>query len=331
MAATMLLAGCNGKNKIEYKPESTGAINSLTVVMDNDLWKGPVGDKVREHFAAPVVGLIWDEPQFTINQVPPKVFTGALRTTRSILVVGLDSVDVAHMKTDVYATPQKVGVVRGSTPEIIEQGLDSQSDAFIKEYKDLEVSEAQKRFLRSVSKEKVLQDKFGVQLTIPSIYKVGKQEDNFVWIDREIQKGNMNIIAYTVPENYFKSDSTLVQDIIKMRDSIGKKYIPGPDMPGKITYMDTEKGFSPHIYPTTIGGHKGAEVRGIWEVHNYPMAGPFLMYIVNDKEHNRKLILEGFTFAPSTNKRDYMFELEAILKTLKFVDETKPAASPETK
>jgi hypothetical protein len=29
------------------------------------------------------------------------------------------------------------------------------------------------------------------------------------------------------------------------------------------------------------------------------------------------MVLEGFTFAPATSKRDYMFELEAILKTVK--------------
>ena len=50
----------------------------------------------------------------------------------------------------------------------------------------------------------------------------------------------------------------------------------------------------------------------------YPMAGPFLTYIINDKENNRKLILEGFVFAPATKKRDYMFELEAILKSVHF-------------
>ena len=44
----------------------------------------------------------------------------------------------------------------------------------------------------------------------------------------------------------------------------------------------------------------------------------FLTYIINDPQRNRKLVLEAFTFAPATNKRDYMFELEAILKTLSF-------------
>jgi hypothetical protein len=47
------------------------------------------------------------------------------------------------------------------------------------------------------------------------------------------------------------------------------------------------------------------------------MAGPFISYSVIDKPNNRLVIVEGMTYAPSINKRDYMFELEAILKTLK--------------
>ncbi|MFZ2284686.1 MAG: DUF4837 family protein, partial [Lutibacter sp.] len=29
------------------------------------------------------------------------------------------------------------------------------------------------------------------------------------------------------------------------------------------------------------------------------------------------VVVEGLTYAPSMNKRDYMFELEAIMKTIK--------------
>ena len=67
-----------------------------------------------------------------------------------------------------------------------------------------------------------------------------------------------------------------------------------------------------------VGGLKGVEVRGIWDIKNYPMAGPFLTYILNDKANNRKLVMEGFVFAPASEKRDDIFELEAILKTLQF-------------
>ncbi|MEE4247620.1 MAG: DUF4837 family protein [Kangiellaceae bacterium] len=316
--ALAVLLGCEEKSKKRYKPASVGAINSLAVVMETRLWEGQVGDKVREYFAAPMVGLTWEEPLFTIEHMPEQVFTGMTRHRRSVLFVSIDSLDLAHIKTDLYATPQKVGVIKGKTEEQLLANLEQGAEQIIASFKENELEEAQERFKRSLSKDKVLQDKFGIKLNIPSIYVMGKEEDNFVWIDRQIQKGSMNIIAYSMPSGSFDNDSTFVRDIVRMRDSMGQKYIPGPDIPNKTTYMITEKAFAPYVFSAEIAGKKAAEVRGIWEIKNYPMAGPFLTYIINDDENDRILVLEGFTFAPATNKRDYMFELEAIMKTLSF-------------
>ena len=214
-----------------------------------------------------------------------------------------------------------MAVITGPTEEIMIKNLDSLAPRAIKEFKAVELAEAQKRFSRSLSKDKALEEEFGITMNVPSLYKVGKREKNFVWMDIQIPKGTMNIIAYSMPWDSFENDSTFVQDIVRMRDSIGEKYIPGPY---ENTYMITEKAFAPYVFPAEIGGKKAAEVKGVWEIHGYPMAGPFLTYIINDKEHNRKMILEGFTFAPSTEKRDYMCELEAILKTVNF-DPQAPA------
>lgn len=318
LCLTLLLSSCKEGENQNYLPTSVGAINSMVVVVDNELWKGQVGDSIRKHFAAPVLGMPMDEPLFSIDQIAPKFFTGSIRNTRSILYIMKDSVNVAHVKNDMYATPQNVGVIKGSTEAEIIDNLASESNQIIAAFKDMEITEAQKRFNRSLNKEGVLQEKFGISLKIPSLYKVGKQEDKFVWIDREIQKGNANIIVYEMPANSFNNDSTLVRDIIAMRDSIGQQFIPGPDVTGKTTYMRTEPAYAPAIFPVEIAGIEGVEVRGIWDIKNYPMAGPFLTYILNDKSNNRKLVLEGFVFAPATEKRDDMFELEAILKTLKF-------------
>ncbi|UJH69054.1 DUF4837 family protein [Allomuricauda sp. SCSIO 65647] len=312
----LLLAGisCNDNSKKQkFLPPSTGSVNSLMVVMNTDLWQGEVGDRIREHFAATVVGLPWEEPLFTITQLPPKVFRGAALESRSILYVLRDSAAMAYVSNDVYAKPQRVTVVKGPNNEELLQGLDSIAQKAMMAYRDVEISEAQKRFTRSLNKEKALEEQFGIKLTIPSVYRVGKEEDKFVWLDRQIQKGTMNIIAYEMPMSSLTNDSTFVQDIVRMRDSIGEKYIPGPN---KGTYMITEKVFAPYVFPAEVAGKKAVEVRGIWEIHGYPMAGPFLTYIINDKKNDRRLVLEGFTFAPATEKRDYMFELEAILKTL---------------
>lgn len=310
----LVINSCKEYNKNNrFLPPSTGGINTLIVVIDNDLWRGAVGDMVREFFARPALSLMPEQPILSITQIPPQVFEGATTHSRAILYVQKDTLTVAHVKSNVYAQPQKVAVVKGITEEELMQGLENINHEAIQAFKQVEIAEAQKRFARSLNKENALQKTLGVNMTIPSAYRVGKQEKNFVWLDRQIPKGTMNIIAYAMPKDFFTTDSTLVHDIVAMRDSIGKKYIPGPY---ENTYMITEKAFSPYVFPIQLQDIKGAEVRGIWEMYGYPMAGPFLTYILNDIKNNRKLILEGFAFAPNTQKRDYMLELEAILKTV---------------
>ncbi|WP_350289512.1 DUF4837 family protein [uncultured Croceitalea sp.] len=317
LVAFLALTACkeSSKNK-RYLPPSTGAINSLMVVMENDLWQGEVGDKVRALFADRVLAVPQSEAIFSLTQIPPQVFSGAITNSRSVLYVQKDSLSIGHVKSNVYALPQKVAVVKGRTNDELLTNIDAIAPKAIASFKNNEISEAQKRFKRSLNKETDLKDVLGIHLDIPSVYRVGKHEENFVWLDRQILKGNMNIIAYTMPNNSFSNDSTFVRDIVSMRDSIGKKYVPGPY---EGTFMITERAFSPYVFPAEINGYKAAEIRGIWEVNGYPMAGPFLSYIINDDINNRKLILEGFIFAPSANKRDDLLELEAILKTLEIL------------
>lgn len=314
--AFLAISSCKKETKNKrYLPPSTGAINSLMVVMENNLWKGEVGDKVREIFADRVLAVPQSEATFSLTQIPHKVFSGSVSHSRSVLYIQKDSLSIGHVKSNVYAIPQKVAVIKGRTDEELLANLDKLSLNAIAEFKNNEIKQAQRRFKKSLNNETDLNDEFGISIDIPSVYRVGKHEKNFVWIDRQILKGNMNIIVYSMPLNSFSNDSTFVQDIIKMRDSIGKKYIPGPY---EGTFMITEKAFSPYVFSAEINGLKAAEVKGIWEMNGYPMAGPFLSYIINDKPNNRKLVIEGFIFAPSANKRDDLLELEAILKTIKF-------------
>ncbi len=308
-----------GKKKA-YKPASLGAINQLSVVMETPLWRSSVGDTVRAIFAAQVKGLPWQEPLFNIEHMPERVFTGTTRHRRAVLYVSLDTLDATQIRTDLYAAPQKLGVVTAPSRDGLIENLKMHADTLVAAFKQQELEEVQTRLQRALSKEKVLQRKFGISLKIPLIYELGKEEDSFVWIDREIQKGTMNLLAYEMPASFFESDSSVVSRIVKMRDSIGKQFIPGPDIPGKTTYMITEKAFAPYLDEVKIAGQKAWEARGIWEVANYPMAGPFVTYVIDQPGTDKKLVLEGFTFAPSTNKRDYMLELEAIIKTLEFKD-----------
>ncbi len=80
--------------------------------------------------------------------------------------------------------------------------------------------------------------------------------------------------------------------------------------------MITEEAYSPHIFNAKVANLPAFETRGKWEVKDDFMAGPFLNYAILDKKNNRIIVIEGFTYAPSINKRDFVFELEAIAKSV---------------
>ena len=55
----------------------------------------------------------------------------------------------------------------------------------------------------------------------------------------------------------------------------------------------------------------------MWEIKGAYMGGPFVNYAIEDKINNRYLVAEGYVYAPSQDKRENIFELEAIIKSIK--------------
>lgn len=315
LASIIFLISCKNENSKPAKrilSDSSGNINQLTVVIDNDLWEGEVGEAIRTNFAAPVDGLPQDEPLFNLSQIPPKTFTGFVRNSRIFLKIEESQDQGIDIFTDEFARPQTGVVVMGTDKTALIDEINEQSDSIINLLKKTELKEKQRRIGKSLKKDDVLEEKFGLSLKFPSAYRYAKEDDDFVWIRKEIPKGNMEILIYEVPINRIENDSNVIANITSIRDSIGKVHIPGP-VDG--SYMITEKAYAPYLFESTIDGKFAYETRGTWEVKNAFMAGPFVNYAVKDQENNRFLILEGFVFSPSRGKRDNIFELDAILQS----------------
>lgn len=320
LASILLIFSCKNdksqKNRIILS-DSSGNINQLTVVMDNDLWEGEVGEAIRSNFASPVNGLPQDEPLFTLDQIPPKAFTGFVRNSRIFLKVEENKPEGLDFINDKFAKPQTGIVFMGQNNGEVVDLINNKSDSIINILKKTELKEKQRRIGKSLKKDDILKQKFGLELKFPTAYRYAKEDSSFVWIRKEIPKGNMEILIYDVPISRIENDSSVVANITKIRDSIGKAEIPGP-VDG--SYMITEKAYAPYLFETTIDGHFAYETRGTWTVENAFMGGPFVNYAIKDEENDRFLIVEGFVFSPSRAKRDNIFELDAILQSAKLED-----------
>ena len=114
--------------------DSTGNINEVSVVIDNESWKGSVGEAIRAVLASPVYGLPQDEPMFSINQIPTNVFSGFITKNRTILKVEVGEKTATEFYNNVYAKPQKVILVSGKTKQDVINQLEENASRIIETF-----------------------------------------------------------------------------------------------------------------------------------------------------------------------------------------------------
>lgn len=314
---TSFLVGCNnfGAEDERVLSTSSGNINNVSIVLENDRWEGFIGEALRNTLAAPVDGLPQEEPLFSLNQMPPEAFTGFVRKNR--LFVKIEHGKEADFKIfrEPFAKPQTGVLITGLDNDEIVQQIYENADEIVRIFKSTEVREKQRRIRKSLKDDSRLKEQLGVSIKFPTAYRYAVENEDFFWIRKDIPTGMMELMVYEVPLHVIEKDTNIIANIIKMRDSIGETHIPGP-VPG--SYMITEEAYAPYLFESQLGGKFAWETRGTWEVKGAFMAGPFINYAVRDSVNNRYVILEGFAFSPATGKRDNMFELDAILQSLKF-------------
>lgn len=306
-----LLSSCSLK-KDKLPDDSSAAINTIAVIIDDQLWNGEVGDSIRNKFASPVLGLPQEEPLFSINQYPVKLFEGFSTDSRNLLIIKKDNENKYEFKENEFASPQNAFHISGKTSFEILEILQKNAPDIIKKMRAIEITHNQKIIKDSLLDSKKIQKKFNIDLLIPSKYEYVMRRRNFIWLKSEITSGNNSLIIYQIPLKSIRPNYA-VNDIVKIRDSVGQLWIHGSALGTK---MVTEEAYSPYFSKTTLFGNNAYEIKGTWQMKNDFMSGPFISYAIFDKAHRRILVLEGFCYAPSKEKRDLMFELESIIKSI---------------
>jgi len=307
----LILVSCDKEVK-NFKPQSSGRINSISVIIDKPSWDGKIGDAIREKYASEFIGLPQVEEAFTLNYIPYEAFTGFGRTARNIIYINKKKKDKPRMIRDRYARPQLFLEVSGLDNESIIQGISSSFEFSSAQFQNGEITENKNRILNSLLKDTGL-DSLNISLKIPSAYSVFKNEPETVWLQKPLKNGTSNLIIKDLKSSVFDFEKINLNDVVSLRDSIGKEFIPGRV---ENSYMITEKEYLPYSSYQTVNGFEAIETRGTWEVKGDYMGGPFINYIIKDTLNNSLLYVEGFVFSPSQRKRDKMIELEAVIKSM---------------
>ena len=296
------------ENQQKLLPASSGNINNVSVVSSDELWDGAVGDVIRENFGRPIYGLPQIEPVFSLSHIPSKVFSGFATKSRTILKVDIAEKEGIFNFKNTYASPQRIiQITANSADKIIEIINENLNLIYSTMYLN-EIQEKQRRISKNLNQTKAIKNSTGLTLRFPSAYRVAKVDSNFVWIRRDIETGSVNLFVSRYND---KNNSS----IVKIRDSISKHHIPGPI---ENTFMSTDPIYTPSSQQIIISGKQILETRGLWEIKGQFMAGPFLNYqFESNTKQDEYIMLDGFVYSPGSSKREYVFELEAIMRSLK--------------
>ena len=278
------------------------------MVSSNELWDGAVGDVIRENFSRPIYGLPQIEPVFSLSHIPSKVFSGFATKSRTILKIDIAEKEGVFNFKNTYASPQRIiQITANSADKIIEIINENLNSIYSTMYLN-EIQEKQRRISKNLNQTQAIKNTTGLTLRFPSAYRVAKVDSNFVWIRRDIETGSINLFISRYND---KNNSP----IVKIRDSISKQHIPGPI---ENTFMSTDPIYTPSSQQISIRGKQILETRGLWEIKGQFMAGPFLNYqFESNTKQDEYIMLDGFVYSPGSSKREYVFELEAIMRSLK--------------
>lgn len=294
--------------------ETLGKINSVSVIIDDQLWNGEVGDSLRNKFAAPVIGLQDEEPLFVLNQYPVRLLDGFLTKSRNIIVVRKDVKNDFSIKENESTNPQILIRFSGRTVKDLIDSIEVKAPFIVKTIRNSEIKSFQKQIYVNKSETNDINESFDVDVKIPVKFKTVAKGKKFLWLKKEINGGNLSILAYQLPYKRLKDTTRIINSIVKIRDSIGIKYIHGSK---KRTRMLTETDFTPYLNKINLSNSTTYETKGTWNLKNAFMSGPFVNYAIIDEKRKRVVVLEGFCYAPFKGKSDFMLELEAIIKTIK--------------
>lgn len=347
LSGVVYLSSCSNEftENLTPTPVAYGKINELVLVADKAVWDSPVGDTLRYYLAPAYIILPQPEPILDIRFYTPddlKAVSGR-KNFRSYLFIGdlsdASSATSNMIKKDVgseavYRFEQDpasnliVGSNKWATDQIlIYQFANNKSDLIDNVKKnapailrrvnkhDLEIVEAN-IYQGGINTDlaSLIRARMGVDMKVPFDYFLALNDttEQTIWLRKETNDLSSNIMIHKFP--YTDAEQLSREGIKGKLNKLGLyvstsiertyKHINDVDLPMYTANVKLDDKFA-------------VETRGIWEIVNDFMGGPFISYAILNPKSNEVILIEGFVHAPGKEKRNFMQRLEYIFRGVK--------------
>ena len=324
LAALMLLGNTSCQyfiNKASYTDPSTisGKQGDVLVVINKEYWDSPLGQMIRDSLKLPYPMLPQSEARFKVSNVSSKGFTAMFQIQRNIIRVDInpENVNKVTYRKNVWSTPQCVIDIKAedynNAVELFNTNAAQIASVIEGAERDRIISN-NKRY-SSVSIEHEVNQMFGGSPIFPKDAKIYDKGENFMWIatcNTDYIKQYILIYKYPVEKGVeMMSEKSLIENNKKTVNS----YIPGSR---EGSYMTHSMYISPSVEYLKYNNKNFAEIRGLWEVENDYMGGPFISHVMYSPDGKYMIGIEGFVYAPKFDKIQYIRAVEAIVYSFRW-------------
>lgn len=342
MLSWLLLGSCGDSGdqlKKDFMQTARGEVGEIILVMDSTQYDGQLGETIKEIFREPMRGLPQDEPLFNINKASPKRLNSILKSaTNMVFVMTLDSKTSESNILRGYFTDQSLKSIQKDTSvfmatrrdefakgqvalflfsqneEILIQQLQQNKTRIQEYFEGIERTRIQDRMLKSRErdKEKAVSAKHPFSIKIPYGWDLAKNDENFVWLRFLESNREHNLFFYYEPY----ADAEIFNNIPQFRDKITETYLRDIEKESVyITRQQREDIIDVLSEPVRFNGNYAVKSRGLWKISDNSGGGPFISYMIVDEGQQMLYYIEGYVYAPSTKKKNFIRELDAILAT----------------
>ncbi|MBL4625472.1 MAG: DUF4837 family protein [Flavobacteriales bacterium] len=310
----------------DYKMGYSGSPNEIVVVTSQEQWSGKIGTTVQKYFADYETVLPQPERKFWIINVDEENFGSMFQTHRNVMIVDIAKGKEAKIefKKSLWAKEQLMcKITAGSDQEFVTL-MEERGSELAYRFHEAELARQVAKNVKfgSVQIGDQLFAKHKLRVTAQKDSYIATDSSNFIWIrlEREQQLGGFqHQISQGILIYYYDYKDTLQLSpsrLVNVRDSITKINVPGPS---EGSYMSiSTKGELPEYQPINFKGNYAVQIKGLWRMENNFMGGPFISITTIDTLNHRVVTAEGYVFAPQFKKRDYLYEVEAVIKSLEF-------------
>jgi len=322
LSAILAMPGCKSTGSL--LPSVSGKAGEIIVVMEKPDWEDTLGSDVRDLLACDCPWLAQKEPLYNLVNVVPSAFVDLFKVHRNIILfqVGpqIDTTGIIY-KHDVWASPQCVIQLSAPTSAQASELLKEKGPMIISSFEQAERDRVIRNTRRYEERDiyPAVAQVFGGSPHFPSGYKIRKITDDFAWIadDKQVYQ---DVFIYRYP---VEADPFTLDKIVTHRNAILKENVPGM-FDG--TYMTTSEFFTPTLEYLKYRGRDLVQVRGMWEVQNDFMGGPFVSHSFYSPDGSEIYVAEAWVYAPQFDKRQYLRQVESVLYSWEWEKKTEEKA-----